>query len=420
MLYRQITGPLLDALADTPVVLLHGARQTGKSTLAQWLAGEKHKARYLTLDDAGVLAAARGDPSGFIDGLEGPVVLDEVQRAPELFLAIKASVDRDRKPGRFLLTGSANVLLLPRLSESLAGRLEVLKLWPLSQGEIEGLKEGFVDALFARELPTLTKVRAGTARLANRLLSGGYPVIQGRLSEARQKAWFGSYITTILQRDVRDLANIEGLTALPRLLSLLAARATSLLNLSELSRSFAMPLSTLKRYMALLETIFLIQALPPWSSNLSKRLVKTPRLVLGDTGLMSYLLGLTEQRLAEHPNLIGPLLENFVVMELQKQATWSRVQPQLFHFRTQTGQEVDIVLEDSAGQLVGVEVKAASTVSMQDFKGLRALAELAGRRFHRGVVLYTGSEPIPFGPRLHALPVSALWQLGANHVKGTK
>jgi predicted AAA+ superfamily ATPase len=181
-----------------------------------------------------------------------------------------------------------------------------------------------------------------------------------------------------------------------------------------------MPLSTLKRYMTLLETIFLIQALPPWSSNLSKRLVKTPRLVLGDTGLMSYLLGLTEQRLVEHPNLIGPLLENFVVMELQKQATWSRVQPQLFHFRTQTGQEVDIVLEDSAGQLVGVEVKAASTVSMQDFKGLRALAELAGRRFHRGVVLYTGSEPIPFGPRLHALPVSALWQLGANHVKGTK
>src|SRR3972149_4261159 len=192
MLYRQITGPLLEALADTPVVLLHGARQTGKSTLAQWLAGEKHKARYLTLDDGGVLAAARGDPSGFIDGLEGPVVLDEVQRAPELFLAIKASVDRDRKPGRFLLTGSANVLLLPRLSESLAGRLEVLKLWPLSQGEIEGLKEGFVDALFAGELHTLTKVRAGTARLANRLLRGGDPGIQSPLSEARQKAGFGS------------------------------------------------------------------------------------------------------------------------------------------------------------------------------------------------------------------------------------
>jgi predicted AAA+ superfamily ATPase len=172
--------------------------------------------------------------------------------------------------------------------------------------------------------------------------------------------------------------------------------------------------------MALLETTFLIQTLPPWSSNLSKRLVKTPRLVLGDSGLMSYLLGLTERRLAEQPNLIGPLLENFVVMELQKQAAWSLVQPQLFHFRTQTGQEVDIVLEDSTGHLVGVEIKAASTVSAQDFKGLRALADLTGRRFHRGVLLYSGNEPIPFGPRLHAMPVSSLWQLGANRTKGSQ
>lgn len=420
MLSRHIAGLLLDALADTPVVLLHGARQTGKSTLAQWLATAQHKARYITLDDAGILSAARSDPSGFIDGLEGPVVLDEVQRAPELFPAIKVSVDRNRKPGRFLLTGSANVLLLPRLSESLAGRMEILRLWPLSQGEIEGSKEGFVDALFAKALPSLTTARPARSQISHRLLRGGYPVVQDRLSEERRKAWFGSYITTILQRDVRDLANIEGLTALPRLLSLLAARATSLLNLSELSRGFAAPLTTLKRYMALLETTFLIQTLPPWSSNLSKRLVKTPRLVFGDTGLMSYLLGLNEQRLAEQTNLVGPLLENFVVMELQKQSAWSRVQPQMFHFRTQTGQEVDIVLEDSTGQLVGVEVKAASTVYTQDFKGLRALAELNSHRFHRGVVLYTGSESIPFGPRLHALPVSALWQLGATKVKVPK
>ena len=420
MFHRHITGSLLDALADTPVVLLHGARQTGKSTLAQWLTEEKHKARYMTLDDAGILSAARSDPSGFIHGLEGPVVLDEVQRAPELFPAIKVSVDRNRKPGRFLLTGSANVLLLPRLSESLAGRMEILKLWPLSQGEIEGSKEGLVDALFASELPSLTAARAARSQISQRLLHGGYPVVQDRLSEERRKAWFGSYLTTILQRDVRGLANIEGLTALPRLLSLLAARATSLLNLSELSRSFAVPLTTLKRYMALLETTFLIQTLPPWSSNLSKRLVKTPRLVFGDTGLMSYLLGLNEQRLTEQANLVGPLLENFVVMELQKQAAWSRVRPQMFHFRTQTGQEVDIVLEDPTGQLVGVEVKAASTIYTQDFKGLRALAELTSRRFHRGVVLHTGSESIPFGPRLHALPVSALWQLGATKVKVSK
>lgn len=414
MIQRHIATSLLDALADTPVVLLHGARQTGKSTLAQWIAAEKHPARYLTLDDAGVLAAARGDPAGFIGGLSGPVVLDEVQRAPELFMAIKAAVDRNRKPGRFLLTGSANVMLLPRLSDSLAGRMEVHKLWPLSCGEREGVREGFIDAVFAPSLADDGMTRESRAALIKRLLRGGYPTVQGRLSEERQKVWFGSYITTILQRDVRDLANIDGLTALPRLLSLLAARAASLLNLSELSRSFAMPLTTLKRYIALLETIFLIQTVPPWSSNLGKQLIKTPRLVLSDTGLMSHLLGLSESRLGEQPNIIGPLLENFVIMELQKQANWSRRQPRLFHFRTQTGQEVDIVLEDPAGRLVGVEVKAATTVSGQDFKGLRAFASLVGRRFHRGVVLYTGTESIPFGPQLHALPVSSLWHLGAK------
>lgn len=417
MIHRHISAPLLDALADTPVVLLHGARQTGKSTLAQWFAAEKHAGRYLTLDDAAVLAAARSDPSGFIGGLKGPVVIDEVQRAPELFLAIKASVDRDRKPGRFLLTGSANVLLLPRLSESLAGRIEVLKLWPLSQGELEGSKEGFIDELFGGQLANTANPREGSSRFLSRLLRGGYPPVNQRPSAERQKAWFGSYITTILQRDVRDLANIDGLTALPRMLSLLAARAASLMNLSELSRSLAMPLTTLKRYIALLETTFLIQTLPPWSTNMGKRLVKTPRLILSDTGLMSYLLGLSEERLGDQPNLLGPLLENFVVMELQKQVSWSRVQPRLFHFRTQTGQEVDIVLEDAAGRLVGVEVKASSTVSSQDFKGLGALSELSGRRFHRGVVLYTGSESIPFGPKLHALPLNALWRLGAKQTK---
>lgn len=414
MIQRHIVPSLLDALADTPVVLLHGARQTGKSTLAQWIAEEKHPARYLTLDDAAVLAAARGDPAGFISGLSEPVVLDEVQRAPELFMAIKASVDRNRKPGRFLLTGSANVMLLPRLSDSLAGRMEVLKLWPLSCGEYEGVREGFIDAVFSPSLAHESIIRESRAGLIKRLIRGGYPTVQGRLSEERQKAWFGAYITTILQRDVRDLANIDGLTALPRLLSLLAARAATLLNLSELSRSFAMPLTTLKRYIALLETIFLIQTMPPWSSNLGKRLIKTPRLVLSDTGLMSYLLGLSASRLDEQPNVIGPLLENFVIMELQKQANWSRRQPRLFHFRTQTGQEVDIILEDPAGRLVGVEVKAATTVSGQDFKGLRALASLVGRRFHRGVVLYTGTESIPFGQQLHALPVNSLWHLGAK------
>ena len=409
MIRRNITTPLLDALADNPVVLLHGARQTGKSTLVQWLASEGHPARYLTLDDAGVLAAVREDPSGFLAAVEGPIVLDEVQRAPGLFLAIKTAVDRDRRAGRFLLTGSANVMQLPRLSESLVGRMEVLTLWPMSQGEIEAVEEDFIDVVFSDVLRNKIKIRENMSGLVGRMLRGGYPAVLSRTSEVRQKAWFGSYITTILQRDVRDLANIEGLTQLPRLLTLLAARAASLLNFSELSRSIAFPQTTLKRYLALLESTFMVQTLPAWSGNLGKRLVKAPRLILNDTGLLAYLLGLSRARLADNTTLVGPLLQNFVVMELRKQVPWSRTQAQLFHFRTQTGHEVDLLLEDAAGRLVGIEIKARATINSRDFKGLRALAEATGRRFHRGVVLYTGAETIPFGERFHALPVSVLW-----------
>lgn len=425
MIQRNITPRLRVALADTPAVLLTGARQTGKSTLVQELAATVHPARYLTFDDAGVLAAAQADPAGFLAGLEGAVVLDEVQRAPELFLALKAAVDRDRRPGRFLLTGSANVLLLPRLAETLVGRMEVLTLWPFSQGEIEGLTEGFVDAVFADTLPHLTATRDGWPELLERMLRGGYPEVLERPTEDRRSAWFGSYITTLLQRDVRDLSHIEGLTAVPRLLALLAARTTALLNFSELSRSIAMPQSTLKRYLALLETTFLVQPLPAWSSNLGKRLVKAPKVILNDTGLITSLLALNRERLTVDRGLAGPLLENFVVMELRKQAAWSRTRTLLFHCRTQTGQEIDVVLEDSAGRLVGIEVKASATVSAHDFKGLHALAEMAGPRFQRGVVLYTGTEPLPFGARFQALPVQALWRLGSRteqkrHVRGRR
>jgi hypothetical protein len=406
---RHLSAPLLAALADTPVVLLHGPRQAGKSTLAKHLASTTHPSRYLTLDDASVLSAARADPAGFLAALEGQVVLDEVQRAPELFLAIKAEVDRSPQPGRFLLTGSADVLLLPRLADSLAGRLEILTLWPFSQGEIKGAKESFVDAVFAKSWPAFSSSGNHRSSLVARLLLGGYPPVLSRPAYERRRAWFGSYITTILQRDVRDLAHIEGLTALPRLLSLLAARSCSLLNLAELSRSIAIPLSTLKRYLTLLETTFLVQLLPPWSANIGKRFVKSPKVLLNDTGLIAYLLGLNEERLELDSMLMGPLLENFVAMELRKQAAWSQSQPRVFHFRLQTGQEVDLVLEDAAGNVAGIEVKASATITARDFKGLRALAELAGKRFRRGIVLYTGSSPVPFASDLHALPIGALW-----------
>ena len=409
MLKRNIAPLILAALADTPVVLVNGARQTGKSTLVRSLAEGAHPARYLTLDDATVLSAARHDPSGFLSGLETPVVIDEVQRAPELFLAIKASVDRQRQPGRFLLTGSANVMLLPQLADSLAGRMEILTLWPLSQGEIAGTREDFVDRIFAPEMKLSSKVPMSRPELLSQIVIGGYPEVIERKAEDRRRAWFGAYLTTILQRDVREIANIEGLTELPRLLTQLATRASGILNLADISRSINIPQSTLKRYMALLEMTFLLGTLPAWSSNLGKRLAKAPKLMLTDTGLLAYLLGASEERISNDSTLLGRLIENFVVMEIHKQCSWSKTKPTLLHFRTQIGQEVDLVLEDAVGDLVGIEVKGSATVTSSDFKGLRTLQGVAEGRFKRGIVLYAGNEVVPFGPLLFAVPLSHLW-----------
>ncbi len=410
MFARHLAAEIAVAFHDTPVVFLNGARQTGKSTLARELIVAGEHARYLTLDDAAVLSAARDDPTGFIAGFDGPVVLDEVQRAPNLFLAIKAAVDRSRKPGRFLLTGSADVLLLPRVADSLAGRMDIFTLWPLSQGELTGVTESFVDSLFLKTRPHPVRDREDRRTLLARVLRGGYPVVQQRDTEARRRAWFDSYITTILQRDIREISDIDDLTLLPRLLALLASRSCGLLNFADLSRSIAVPQTTLKRYFTLLETTFLVRLLNPWSVNIGKRIVKAPKVYLNDTGLMTHLLGLDHARLGFDTAIVGPLLENFALMELRKQIAWSRTRPNIFHFRTHTGEEVDMVLENAAGEIVGVEVKATASVGASDFKGLRALAEAAGARFRRGVVLYTGVETVPFGKNLHAMPISSLWQ----------
>jgi predicted AAA+ superfamily ATPase len=411
MLRRHIIDRLLDGLTDTPAVLVNGARQTGKSTLVQSaeLAGQNRQ--YLTFDDPGILAAAKRDPNGFVAGLNMPVTLDEVQHVPEIFPVIKAAIDRKRQPGQFLLTGSANVILLPKLSESLAGRMEVLTLWPFSQGEIHGVRESFVDTLFSQKPVGWTGKIATVPRdeLLETALAGGYPLAVARQSATRRDAWFQSYVMTMLQRDIRDLANIADVTAVPRLLSVVAARAGGLLNFADLSRSVGLPQTTLKRYFALLEGTFLVQLLRPWARNLGKRIIQTPKVYLNDTGLLAYLLGATVDRLKAEGNLVGGVLENFVLMELRKQSTWSTTQPVLFYWRTASGQEVDVVLEDRAGRVVGVEVKAAATLSANDVRGLQALSIAAGKHWLRGVVLYAGVEIIPFSSNLHGVPISRLW-----------
>lgn len=411
MKVRNIRHELEEALTDSPAVLLHGARQTGKTTLARQIAeGSTPKRRYLTFDNAAVLAAAHTNPHDFIEGLQGNVVLDEIQRAPGLFPAIKMAIDQNRQPGRFLMTGSANVLALPKLSESLAGRMEIVPLWPFSMGETMSQKEDFIGQLFSKEpFPHLTYDQKD---LWPHILAGGYPEALHRTNAKRRHSWFSSYITTILQRDVREISNIEGLQSFPRILELLATRIGGLLNMADLANSLKMPANTLKRYIALLQATFLVRVLPAWSSNLGLRLIKSPKLFLVDTGLVSGVLSLDEARLKRESTLKGLLLENFVVMELTKQASWSAVPSQLFHFRTHSGEEVDIVLEARAGMIAGIEVKSGSSVRPEDLKGLKKLREMAGKRFQCGIILYTGQEVIGFDKNLYAVPISTLWAMG--------
>jgi uncharacterized protein len=409
---RRLTPLVLEALADTPVVFVQGPRQSGKTTLVQGLREKGHHADYFTMDDAVVLAAAESDPDSFIAGLPDRVILDEVQRSPSLFLAIKRSVDKKRSPGRFLLTGSANALFLPKVSESLAGRMEVLKLWPFSQGEIEERQEGFIDRCFAQDFKPGAFAGSDWPSLVDKIVAGGYPEALTRREPRRRQAWFGSYVTTILERDVRDIANIQGLRELPQLLRLIAARAANVLNLTDLARDANnMPLTTMNRYWALLEAVFFVQTLPAWSGNLTTRLSKAPKILLNDTGLLCHLVGLDAHRLKDDSLMTGAILENFVATELIKQAGWSQTQPKFFHYRTQKQQEVDLVLEDSRGHLVGIEVKKSASPTAHDFKGLRFLAEQTGKKFIRGMVLYTGTESLAFGPNLHAVPISALWTM---------
>jgi len=411
MIRRNLAALLREALTDTPAVLINGARQTGKSTLVQSGDLARENRQYLTFDDPGLLAAAKRDPNGFIAGLNLPVTLDEIQHVPELFPAIKAAIDRNRQPGQFLLTGSANVMLLPRLSESLAGRMEVLTLWPFSQGELRGVTENFVDNLFSTGRANWSSkgTLASWEELLEIMVAGGYPPAVARHNPSRREAWFQSYVMTMLQRDIRDLASIADMTAIPRLLSVVAARAGSLLNFADLSRTMALPQTTLKRYFALLENTFLVQLLRPWARNLGKRVIQTPKVYLNDSGLLAYTLGASAGRLKTEGSLAGSVLENFVLMELRKQCSWSALKPEMFYWRTVSGQEVDFVLEDRTGKVVGIEVKAAATLGSNDVRGLQALANAVGKNWIRGVVLYSGTEVIPFASNLHAVPLNRLW-----------
>lgn len=406
---RRVAAQVAAALADTRVVLVSGARQAGKSTLVRVVAGDRLAERR-DLDRAQDRAAALADPVGFVDSPE-LLAIDEIQRAPDLLLAIKASVDEDPRPGRFLLTGSSRLFGMIAAPDALPGRMETVELWPFSQGELDGGPDGFIDAIFTRG-PELRHESAITrAGYAARIVRGGLPEPASRDDTKRRQRFLDAYVQALIERDIRQLSDIHHKGELRRLVRLLAARSSTIIAANALESALGLSRSTIARYLQALEEIFLVKRIPGWSRNLGTRATAAPKLVFVDSGIAANEVGADAHALLRPGAPFGPLLESFVISELARQLTWSEQSADLTHYRDHSKFEVDAVLENRSGQVVGIEVKAATTVGPDDFRGLRRLADRLGDDFVAGVVLYTGTSTLPFGDKLRAMPVSALWQV---------
>jgi uncharacterized protein len=405
---RHIRPLLLEALSESRAAALLGARQVGKSTLVRDLASNEYGAQVFNLDDELTANAARTDPTGFVADIEGPAVIDEIQRAPALLLAIKQRLDGNQARGQFLLTGSANILTLPTIADALPGRVEYVHLWPFSQGELHGRREDFIDRLLTGRFPRVSGAPVGRGTAAETLARGGYPEVQGRTARGRSR-FFASYIGSILGRDLEDVANVRNVENIERLLRVIAARSGSLVSFHGMGGELGLDKNTVAAHTKILEDLFLVRQLRPWRVNLGSRQIKSPKLYLVDSGLLAYLIGANEERIVQDGAVAGAILESLVAMELSRQSEWARESVSLFHYRDNKQREVDVVLERHSGELAGVEVKAAATASADDFAGLRHLRDKLGARFKAGVVLHLGAETLPFGDRLAAVPLSGLW-----------
>lgn len=403
---RYLMENLKAALIDTPAVLIHGARQSGKTTLAKMLGSEYS---YYTFDDETTLTAARLDPIGFVNRLPGKCILDEVQIVPEIFRTLKKAIDENREPGRFILTGSANLMLLPKVSDSLAGRVEILRLHPLSQVEIESSEMNAISQMFTGAfVPRDAEIDYDG--ILNRVVRGGYPEPFKRVDITRNRTWYRNYTATIIERNLQDITKIHNIESMPKLLKMLANQTAQLINVSEIAPAFQLSKPTLKHYTELLNRIFMVEFLQPFFRNRIKRLVKTPKVHLTDTGLACSIMNISTKQLQNDPGKFGHILETFVYNELRRQASWINEDIEFFHFRDRDGYEVDVVLEDSHGKIVGVEVKASATIRENDFIGLKRLQRLLGNQLSMGVVLYIGDRVISLGNGLYAAPISSLWE----------
>lgn len=405
---RAIAPRLLETLADSRAVAVVGPRQSGKTTLVRDLIRLDHPATYLTLDDAATRNAARNDPTGVVAEMTLPVIIDEVQRAPDLVLAIKERLDRDDRPGQFLLTGSANIQTIPTIRDALPGRVDYISLWPLAQSEIERGTGDLVDRLFTSDGPGEANSPADRRQIAARIAAGGFPGSLSRSSRSRGR-FFESYVDSVIGRDVPELARTRDAGNVGRLLRLLGTRSSSLLSRESLAGDLGVDHKTVDHYLQILSDLMLVRLHQPWHSNLSEREIKTPKAYVTDPGMMTALIGSNADRIGSDPTLRGAAFETFVVMELMKLSSWSEASTKLFHYRDRDQREVDVVLERADGSVAGVKVKSAATVAPTDFRALTYLRNKVGPRFVRGVVLYAGARSLPFGDRLSAIPISSLW-----------
>jgi uncharacterized protein len=410
---RFVESKVIQSLKTFPVTYIAGPRQSGKTTLAQGIASSTHPLSYITFDDLQLQSAAQRDPNAFLNGLSGPVILDEIQMAPELFRPLKIKVDENRQQqnggrGQFLLTGSASVLALPKLSDALVGRMAIHTLLPFSATEIQqNAHANFIDRAF---LNTWAFEQQTQNNALNMMIHASFPELLTLDTHALRHTWCNSYVNTILQRDVRALVEIEKIKALPDLLRLIATRTGGLLNEAGLSRDTQLNHMTIKKYRILLESLFLTLSIPAWSKNLGKRLIKAPKLYIHDINILLYLLNTELTHLPiQNPTLFGQILETFIAIELTKQLTFSTTEANLYHFRTAAGQEIDFILEGPDQKIVGIEVKAKSKVSLRDFQHLETLKQALGKSFHKGFVVYQGADVLPFGEDMWAIPLSKLW-----------